>query len=323
MKRLIVILMIMAPGCKEKAPAPEEKSPVDDGMQDLDIKSVYPMEVKPAPIAEKLCRAIHALQRERHAACCQETPGVHFASECVRMLSAALESKVVRLDESAVDRCVELTKTSLEGCDWVGTWPPIPPKACLHLVEGLLERGKRCRSALECKSGLRCAGLDPVRAGRCLPPGASGEGCGGTTDPLAGYTAQYEAERDHPPCAGFCDRARCVDAPEVGAACKSGSGCGRDLHCAERKCTKGAFASVGESCFGSSCEYGARCIAEKCALPKPSGESCAEDVECAASCVKAKAGDARGICKSTCDLIVGLKRVRRVLTATNAGAVPR
>src|SRR4051794_34870877 len=48
--------------------APEEKD-------DDEVRPVYPVDVKPEPIAAKLCDALHAVPEKVRSACCTETPG--------------------------------------------------------------------------------------------------------------------------------------------------------------------------------------------------------------------------------------------------------
>src|SRR5262249_16668501 len=161
-------------------------------------------------------------------------------SECVRMVSAALQSKAITLDPAAVDRCTTDFDRALQGCAWIGLWPPQAPKSCLHLLEGTLDKGAKCRSALECKKGLRSAGAGAggVKPGRCAEPAPNGLPCGGRIDPLADYAVQLEAEIDHPVCAGFCDRTNCASAVEEGGACQNNFQCGRGRHCSNGKCAK-------------------------------------------------------------------------------------
>src|SRR5438067_11593459 len=97
---LALSLALLAAGCARGKPRSD--SP-DGGRVELsvgeDVRPVYPREgVKPHPLAERLCGALHTLPRERQVACCGGPPGINFVSECVRMLSAALRDGAVTVD---------------------------------------------------------------------------------------------------------------------------------------------------------------------------------------------------------------------------------
>src|SRR5262249_40908269 len=134
-------------------------------------RPVYPSNPGPPdPIAQRLCDALYALPSTRKAACCGTTAVPGLESESVRMLTAALHGGSVGVAATDVDRCVAESTRAYEGCDWVTPMSPPIPSACGHIVQGQLEEGKRCRSALECKVGLSCKGVGPTDAGTCAKP---------------------------------------------------------------------------------------------------------------------------------------------------------
>lgn len=277
--------------------------------------SVYPDKVTPDPVAVRFCDAVHTMAFKRRQACCAESAGIVVTSECVRMLTTAIQSKAISVATDDITRCEAAVHKGLDGCRWVGTWPFLVPSSCEHILHGQLARDAVCRSALECKDGLRCEGLRATEPGHCREPGGDGALCGGATDPLAVYARQDNAEIDHPICAGFCDRSRCAASRAEGGACRANVECGLNGHCAGGRCVKGRHPKVGEPCTAGGCEPPARCIASVCRAPKPEGEACTLDDECRGGCVKGSEG-ATGVCQPVCETIIGLKRVRRVLTGT-------
>lgn len=284
----------------EKKTVPLKK--LDGDKDDKEDTPVYAPDAKPLPIAEKLCRALYDLREMRKASCCEGTPRPSpITPRCVSSLSAALAGDALKVDEAAVDRCAAAVDERFQGCDWVRTIPHPRPRACDKLFEGTLGEGAACRSSLECREGLSCAGAGPMDAGRCLEPRPAGAPCHTAVDPLAGYVGDEEHARRHPQCAGYCALRRCADHKPIGGACKRTEECGRDAHCANGKCVAGAFAALGAPCSGGGCEPGARCVAGTCVSPKPKGAACRFDQECEAACVKPK-GSSEGVCNPRCHL---------------------
>jgi hypothetical protein len=263
-------------------------------------QSVYPLDAgAPDPLAQKLCAALHDLPEQRRSACCNAQPGIVFTSECVRMLTGALRLRAVNVDAADVDRCVAAMGREHEGCDWVGPYPPDPPKECLGIFHGTLARGARCRSSLECVDGLRCQGSSPMALGRCGPPRADGEACGAAVDPLVGYTKQSPEAPAHQECAGFCDHLRCAAKVANGGACKFAAQCAEG-GCAHGKCAPSVPAKAGEPCPTGECDDGSRCLDGKCVQRKPSGAACKVDFECLGACLKGDGG--AGSCGQRCDV---------------------
>jgi hypothetical protein len=269
---------------------------------DDQVKPVYPLDPGPAsPLVDKLCKALHDTPEEHRAACCKQTPGLVFTSECQRNLGAALNAKAVTLDAQQVDACVAALEASYVGCAWVGPNRPTPPKECLGIVRGTIAESARCRSSLECAEGMRCHGAGPTTAGVCGKPHDKGGACGGGADVLVTYTAQLDWETHHPECAGVCDRRKCADTAAIGGACTFDAMCGAGNACAGGKCAKRVEAKLGDACPSNACEAGARCVQGKCVAPKKDGEACAVDAECFGGCVK-DAGKTAGKCAMRCDL---------------------
>jgi hypothetical protein len=271
-------------------------------VEDDEVRAVYPADAGPPdPLVRKLCGALHDLPEERRAACCAASPAVVLTSECARTLTAALATKAVTLAAADVDACEQAMRAAFEGCDWVGPFAPEVPAACLGLVKGQVAAGKRCRSSLECAEGLRCHGVGPTTTGRCGAPAASGEKCGGSADPLAGYARQNDLDAHHPECKGWCERTKCADVVVAGGACSLAGACGAGMLCVAGKCAAAAPAKAGEACPGDACEKGAQCIHGTCVPKKDAGAACVADFECRGGCLKSDGGAAgKGVCGMKC-----------------------
>jgi hypothetical protein len=284
------------------------------------IDSVYAVDrnAPVLPIAERLCATLHDAQEKRRAECCGTKPGIVFATECTRMLSAALRSGAVGLSDADVESCAAAFARTLEGCEWVGPFPPDPPAACQGIVKGRVKAGAPCRSTLECEGTARCSGVGPTTQGRCAPARADGESCGSATDPLASYLRQTSLDRERPECAsGRCIQHRCSKPIEASGDCTVTSDCANGLQCLsektsadsvrpskaiERKCVARPVPSTeGEACPGGVCGAGLECILGKCTSRKPKGASCTHDLECRGGCLHGDGG-AKGTCGPRCDI---------------------
>ncbi len=279
------------------APAPATPpSAADPLLADEEVKPSY--EAGPAlPLAQKLCNALYDLPDARRAQCCSGKPRAGFASECIRVLSAALRAGSVALDAGAVDKCVAAQGRAFDGCAWVGQWQPALPAECEGLLRGKSGPGAVCRSSLECAEGQYCLGVGPIDAGRCGPPRADGQACATSVDPLAVYARQGEDPRQHPECVGYCGHHKCEPLAGAGEKCLIARQCAGGLHCDGQKCVAGAFAAAGEKCVGGSCARGLRCVDNRCAEPKPGGAACKADSECRGGCLPEK-----HLCGMRCDV---------------------
>ncbi len=295
--RIILCASLLA-ACKRPAPPAPPDAAATEREVDHDVKPVYPaLAGPPSPLAVKLCGALHGRVEAQRAKCCGRPPAAGVEPECVRTLSVALTDRTVVVEGAAIDRCAEALERSIAGCDWVVPLLPEPPSECAALIAGQLSRGARCRSSLECKSGLGCTGVGPTQAGVCSEPAPAGAACGASVDTLAAYTRQ-SAEVGHPACAGFCARGICKAFVAKGQACKGDAQCGPGTHCAGSLCVAGPPPKVGEPCQ-SSCAAGAFCAAGKCVALKATGEACSSPFECRAACNK-PAGVEAGICGMKC-----------------------
>jgi hypothetical protein len=261
-----------------------------------EVRPVYPPQVTPDPLAERLCRALHSQIEERRAQCCQTRPAESLYSECVRTLSYSVQKEAIQLLHEEVARCEAGLSAALSGCEWVGPFPPLLPEACQLALRGRLAAAQPCRSSLECQSGQRCRGVGPTQMGVCGPPLPAGERCGVAVDPLAPVTRQ-EVDRDHPECAGFCDRQHvCRPALKLGEACMSSQQCGPGARCGKAGCVRGERGQLGEACSGGDCEPGLRCTGGRCIRPRREGEPCASAFECLGG------GCTNNRCTRRCDL---------------------
>jgi hypothetical protein len=268
-----------------------------------EVRPVYPTRaVTPAPLAERLCAALHQVPAKRRAECCGGSPLLLVEGECVRTLSAALSSKAVTLEPSAVDACAQAMEQAHAGCEWVGPVAPAVPAACLGLIQGTLAAGAKCRSSLECTEGLRCIGVGPTDTGVCGAPLVAGQPCAFSVDSLATYTRQDALDEQHPECQGHCFKRRCADNVAMGGECVLSAQCGPGRHCAGNQCAEGAASQLGQPCVSGGCEQGARCIQSTCVMPKPTGTACENDGECLGGCVRPDGGR-KGTCGPRCDAL--------------------
>lgn len=282
-----------------------------------EVEPVYAIDPKAPidPLAQKLCAALSEMPEKKRATCCSTTPGIVVTPECARMLSAAMKSKAVDVSPAAVDACVAAFEKTLDGCDWVGPFPPGPPKECQNILKGTLGEGARCRSSLECAESMRCRGVGPTTAGKCTKARMIGELCGGTTDTLATFVRQNDLDAQHPECVtGHCINHRCATPFAAGEVCHVTLDCAEGLQCLpspapakkgarpERKCTPKPIPSAdGEACPGGVCGGDLQCVLGKCARRKNAGEECSNDFECRGGCVKADGGT-KSVCGPRCDI---------------------
>lgn len=281
-----------------------------------DVEPVYPVEANapPIPLAAKLCAALTTKREAKRAHCCNTQPGVVLDEPCTRQLSAAIRHNALALEEKDVDACIAATDKALEGCDWVGPFPPPPPAACQGIFKGKLAAGQKCRSSLECVGELRCHGLGPTTIGKCGPAATGEETCGGTVDSLATYTRQDDVDKRHPQCKERCIKHKCQAPVGENGACLISADCQDGMQClpsgaaptrpgiVPKKCVAGkAPGKDGEPCPGGVCDGDLQCIRGKCAARKGTGEACTDDFECRGGCLKPDGGT-KGACGPRCDI---------------------
>jgi hypothetical protein len=324
---LFVPLLLVATGCpKSNGTAPEAGASDATTATDAatasgdgggeEVEPVYPVEAnaKPLPLAEKLCDALTAMPEKKRSECCKSSPGVVITAECTRMLSSAMRHGAVELAEADANKCIDAFTKTLEGCDWVGPFPPSPPAACQGILKGKIAQSQRCRSSLECAGDLRCAGVGPTATGRCVEGKPDGETCGGIVDTLAGYTRQIDLEKQHSECKNKCIKRRCAPPATDGKPCQTTADCVAGLQCVAapgpapkigmptKTCTAGKVGTkAGDACPGGECEGDLQCIKGKCAARKAGGEDCTVDFECRGGCLKPDGGD-KGKCGPRCDI---------------------
>jgi hypothetical protein len=267
---------------------------------DDEVRPVYPIDAGPPdPLATRFCEAVQALPEQRRTACCADArTGVAPVASCVRTLSYAIAQHAVTLDEAAVEACAQAMKKATDGCDWVTPLAIAIPPACAGILHGKLAEKERCRSSIECASGLRCQGLSATDLGACGPPRAARVQCGVGIDTLAAYTRQDRVDREHPECEGRCARGQCADAIALGAECKSDSQCGKN-RCIAGKCSDATLPALGAACPAGACATGAGCVHDVCVAPKAEGEACSAHAECRGECVM-EDGGAAGTCAKRC-----------------------
>lgn len=286
------LALVAAHACKKKenppSPAQSSSSPVATASASTDdeVRPVYPLDGgAPDPKAERFCRAVQGLPAERRAACCSEPANTPLVGQCVRMLSFAIQSDAIRIDDARLGECVEATAKAHAGCDWVGNSTLPMPDACGRVFQGQLPSGAACRSSLECRDELFCRGLSATGGGRCSAPLPADGPCGLGIDPLASLARQADARSE---CAGFCARPRCQESVAMGAACKTSSECGKGKSCTNGTCATTPLARPGESCKLIECDSTALCVEGKCVAPKREGEACRSNRECLGTCEKSR-----------------------------------
>jgi hypothetical protein len=272
------------------------------GAEEDEVRPVYPVLTGPPdPLAVKVCGVVQSnLEARTHACCGRPASKSGLEKECERVVSGALADKSVTVSEEQLAACTKAIDETFVGCDWVRPFstPSLPP-ACTELFTGQRPARARCRSHLECATGLFCDGLSPTRVGTCASPRKAG-GCFGGTDALA-TLAHQRTEGPHAACEGVCVGRQCRPATAVGAACKQSVECGPDNHCEGGKC------QAGKPTDCSACAYGTACLDGACKPPKKDGEACTKSEECRGSCVKPKGAKA-GTCTMQCALTLpGLK----------------
>jgi hypothetical protein len=278
-----------------KPPGKEPAKEIDAGLPagalppQEQVRPVYPAALQgtPDPLVARVCAVLHQVPETRRAACCQAPQGTVLTDECLRTLNAAVGAGAIRLSAAEIDACEQETAKALSGCDWVGAWPPPLPSACAGLLHGTLALGAACRSSLECAGALRCQGAGPTQVGKCEPALEAGSPCGRTVDALAPFTRQGQVDRQHPECAGSCDRRHlCMEKVATGGPCVTSAQCGAGARCAAGRCVAGAEAAAGEACTGDDCAPGLRCYKGKCLVPGREGARCDSDFECQGGCLK-------------------------------------
>jgi hypothetical protein len=182
--------------------------------------SIFPGDIAPHPLAQKLCEVLHVLPGRRVAECCGTKPAAPLLEECIRVVSASIGSRAVEIDPPAIDRCSVAMEQSLTGCDWVTPSLPLAPAACEQVIAGTVREGEVCRSSLECVGNLHCDGLSPTRTGTCARPQANGAVCGAHVDTVATYTLQRHLETSRPFCSEWCSMMthKCGPAPAKSSA---------------------------------------------------------------------------------------------------------
>lgn len=310
---LLCITLIAA--CHDKNTPTTNAAPADAGTPVL--KAEYPAKVTPVPLAVKMCDVLQGVPGKRMSECCTTPPTSLLGDECTRLLSASLADNVVKVDEAAVDACAKAMNESLTGCDWVTPSAPPLPAACKNLIQGQQAAGARCRSPLDCQSGLHC--VDNV----CAQPEKLGSTCGRAVDAFAAATRQTELDAAHPTCAQACSLVthRCEATPDVGSQCFANTGCSKGQLCIDGKCAIATPGTAGQPCAGTTCADGLRCVNKTCVAKAATGESCSSDFDCAkGGCAT---NDAGRTCGMTCSHVGDLDAIHKALQAIPTASTPK
>jgi hypothetical protein len=234
----------------------------------------------PAPLAQRLCAALHVMPGRRTAECCETPPNTYLYEECVAVVSRSLAAGSSELAPAAISACERAMEAQLTGCDWARPGLPVAPDACQGLIEGRVPSGGACRSSLECAANLHCLVAAGGAQGRCVPPAALGASCGRSSDAMAAYVLDRQVEAAHPPCAEFCSLVshQCEPSPVEGAACRASVNCATGQHCSKGACRSGPAATELAG----------------------TGEACLTDFECARGGCIASATGGSGVCGGRC-----------------------
>jgi hypothetical protein len=175
-----------------------------------------------------------------------------------------------------VEACGKAMRAKLEGCDWVTVSEPLAADECQGAFRGVVKKGERCFSSLECAGNLHCEG------NTCRDPAPNGTACGGDVDRLAAVTGQRDTEKAHLQCAEFCNRInhQCEPLPEPGARCVTDGNCAPGQICSDNKCTVGKPPEKGASCKSGGCAAGLVCKKGECRERAKAGEPCDTDFDC-------------------------------------------
>jgi hypothetical protein len=250
-------------------------------------------------VARRLCDALHALPAKRRQTCCGGGAS-SLAKVCTDELIAAIRRGAVTIQESGVERCEAETEKELTGCSWVTPLLPDLPVACADLVAGHLPNGGACRSSLECSDGLYCRGVSGSQPGVCRPPVPPNAACEFPADNLAAFARAVDDQR-HAPCAGRCQKGRCVVLAPAGGPCASSAQCSAGFHCVGGSCEAKPLRGIGELCAASSaCKAGTYCHEGKCEPLKEAGAACQAPFECRALACDKVPGATAGRCADAC-----------------------
>ncbi len=128
----------------------------------------------------------------------------------------------------------------------------------------LTREGEPCAGSAICAEGLACVHIGDTFDTRCQRPAPRGARC------------DQEAQQPlHPVCeeGAACVDGVCVDAPDIGAACRNAAGCASGLTCRDGLCAEPA--SHGDACSSTyECAPGLICDRDVCQPPLAHGAGC-------------------------------------------------
>ena len=251
-------------------------------------------------LAATVCTSLHKLAAQRRGECCGTAPAADVSAVCSGMLGEALMRGALTVDPAAAAQCGQDMAKQLQGCDWVGALPPMPPLSCRSLVTGRLPIGERCDTSLACNDGLYCQGAGPGVSGVCARPAAAGARCDIPSDNVSVLLHAKDDPR-HPSCDGSCVRGQCLARQDEGGSCASSAMCRDGLNCIEGTCSTAPLAASGATCSATlPCAEGLVCSDGTCASPGGTDATCTLPFECRSlACIKQE-GEAQGRCADVC-----------------------
>lgn len=218
----------------KKVAASRTKAPANGTLKRVTKENTVAVATTPAQLAEQLCSAALKTPHTLAARCCKRRSTKVDVTACTAALTPALAAK--RIAAAGVSRCFFDLEEALEGCDWVGSTPPLP-LSCRGVIQSRQGAGAPCQHAIECESGncveskcaargnadvcssivggfaanacaagQRCAGERCVPA--CQPPCHAGERC--SEGSCSVQKAPGQPCDDDSECVGACFEGLCA-----------------------------------------------------------------------------------------------------------------
>ena len=145
----------------------------------------------PAPSASQLqeaarvCELFVHVPQLRRAECTGQSAPVTFEQPCGRALASALARDAIALVPDELAGCELELSAPYAQCDFAAAERTLRARACRNALRPQLGAGSPCASELECRAGLACLGVSPLRLGTCDRVGPASQEQAAGLDPLA------------------------------------------------------------------------------------------------------------------------------------------
>ena len=237
--------------------------------------------------AKAFCDAFEHAEAEAQLAACPSDAKLKEKTEravhqCIELLNSGVSQKRQIFSASAAKGCLSAEKAFAAD--------PTRPRylhdavrgACAFVVNGLVEEGKECESALDCKDGLTCVGAKGAPPGKCTQRLAAGGAC--DDEQLGGsrfYVAATSSRAVCGPglhCGMKGSELVCLSNSVAGQACEpDASACGPGMRCINGRCGDETLAKAKQACAASSdCAVGLVCESQVCTETKACGTAGAD-----------------------------------------------